>query len=86
MEIILSYPIMQQKIYSKNRLIMKPYGWIDLLTETRINKAKQLLEEGKRVADVGLLVGYKDYSYFYQVFKRVEGIAPTEYKRGMGKG
>ena len=61
-------------------------NFIDLLTETRINKAKQLLEEGKRVADVGLLVGYKDYSYFYQVFKRVEGIAPTEYKRGMGKG
>ncbi len=71
-----------------SRLLKKETGmnFIDLLTETRINKAKQLLEEGKRVADVGLLVGYKDYSYFYQVFKRVEGIAPTEYKRGMGKG
>ncbi len=66
-----------------SRLLKKETGmnFIDILTKTRINKAKQFLEEGKRVAQVGELVGYKDYMYFYQVFKRVEGVAPTEYKK-----
>lgn len=66
-----------------SRLLKKETGmnFIDILTSVRLDKAKQLLEDGSKATAVGSMVGYKDYSYFYQVFKRVEGVSPTEYKK-----
>lgn len=67
-----------------SRLLKKETGsnFVDILTQVRLEKAKQLLNEGIRVAEVGEKVGYAEYAYFYQVFKRFEGISPSEYKRG----
>ena len=66
-----------------SRLLKKETGmnFIDILTSVRLEKAKQLLEDGSKATVVGGMVGYKDYSYFYQVFKKVEGVSPTEYKK-----
>lgn len=54
--------------------------YIDFLTKLKINEAKKYLMEGnKTIKEVGYLVGYEDPNYFSRVFKRVEGISPSEY-------
>ena len=67
-----------------SRFLKKETGsnFVDILARIRMEKAKKLLDEGVRVVEVGEQVGYSDYTYFYQVFKRFEGISPSEYKRG----
>ena len=51
------------------------------LTEYRVEKAKQLLADMSiNIKDVSAEVGYRDSNYFARVFKRSEGITPTEYR------
>lgn len=67
-----------------SRLFKKETGknFLEILTEYRIRKAKYLLEQpGSRVIEVCEQVGYSDYTYFYQVFKRLENMSPSEYKK-----
>ncbi|RXZ79203.1 response regulator [Paenibacillaceae bacterium] len=53
----------------------------DLVSRTRIEVAKQLLQNAKyKLNEVGDLVGFKNYAYFYHVFKRIEGVSPKEFK------
>jgi two-component system response regulator YesN len=67
-----------------SRLISKETGktFMNILTDVRINNAKRLLltEEFHKVSTIAEMVGYKDCSYFIQVFKRHTGLTPTEYK------
>lgn len=47
----------------------------------RIKKAKELLKnDSMSIKEVGYSVGYSDPNYFSKVFKKYEGISPTEYK------
>ena len=55
-------------------------NYIKYLTEVRVERAKKLLLEGKRVTDVCGDVGYNNYRYFSTVFKAETGIAPGKYK------
>ena len=67
-----------------SRLLKKEVGknFTDIITGIRINKAKHLLNEhGSKIIEVGEMVGYSDYAYFYQVFKRIEGISPSQYRK-----
>lgn len=51
------------------------------LTEYRVEKAKTLLADmSTNIKDVSAEVGYRDSNYFARVFKRSEGITPTEYR------
>lgn len=51
------------------------------LTEYRVEKAKALLADMSiNIKDVSAEVGYRDSNYFARVFKRREGITPTEYR------
>ncbi len=51
------------------------------LAEYRIEKAKHLLADvAINIKDISTEVGYRDSSYFTKVFRRVEGITPTEYR------
>lgn len=51
------------------------------LAEYRIQKAKELLADSAvNIKDVGSSVGYRDSNYFTKVFKRIEGLTPTEYR------
>lgn len=71
-----------------SRLFKKETGknFSEILTEYRINRAEYLLQQpGSRVVEVGEQVGYSDYTYFYQVFKRIKGISPSEYKKRVKK-
>ena len=48
----------------------------------RIERAKELLRDVRlQVQQVSGLVGYRDYAYFYQVFKKQTGLSPKEYRQ-----
>lgn len=53
----------------------------DYLHDVRVNQAKSLLKETPfRIFEVSEMVGYKDYKYFVQIFKRVTDLTPTQYR------
>jgi two-component system, response regulator YesN len=71
-----------------SRTLKKETGrnFTDMVSSARIKAAKKLLKvPGNRVNEIAEQVGYKDYAYFYQVFKRLECITPTEYKNSSKK-
>ena len=55
-------------------------SYVKYLTKIRIDKAKELLREGEKVQNVSEQVGYNDYRYFSQVFRKQVGVSPNEYK------
>lgn len=57
-------------------------GFLAYLTNIRMEKAKKLLlSTDFSISDIAEQVGYGDYRVFTKVFKKVEGITPTQYKR-----
>lgn len=55
-------------------------SYVKYLTDLRIKKAKELLDEGMKVMEVSEKVGYYNYRYFCEIFKKYQGITPNEYK------
>ncbi len=56
-------------------------NFIDYLTKLRIEEAKRLLGEKQlSVKEICVEVGYGDPNYFSRIFKKYEGITPTEYR------
>lgn len=59
--------------------------FIRYLTTYRMNKAKELLRcTGKRSSIISMEVGYKDPHYFSYLFKKTQGMTPTQYRGGKG--
>lgn len=59
--------------------------FIKYLTDYRMNKAKELLRcTGKRSSEISMEVGYKDPHYFSYLFKKTQGMTPTQYRGGKG--
>ena len=55
--------------------------FIKYLTDYRMNKAKELLKgTGKRSSEISMEVGYKDPHYFSYLFKKTQGMTPTQYR------
>ncbi|HEX7057656.1 MAG TPA: helix-turn-helix domain-containing protein, partial [Bacilli bacterium] len=55
---------------------------LEYITKLRINKAKELLREGRlRPNEVALSVGYLNERYFSSLFKNETGCTPSEYRR-----
>ena len=51
------------------------------LTELRVEKSKELLADiTVNVKDICTKVGFRDSNYYTKVFKRMEGMTPTEYR------
>lgn len=51
------------------------------LAEYRVGEAKKMLEQPNvNVKEIGARVGYGDNNYFTKVFKRLEGLNPSEYR------
>jgi transcriptional regulator GlxA family with amidase domain len=48
----------------------------------RIDRAKELLEEGQLAVDaISWKVGYEDVAFFNRLFKRITGLTPSAYRR-----
>ena len=57
--------------------------FIKYLTEYRMNKAKELLRcTGKGSSEIAAEVGYRDPHYFSYLFKKTQGMTPTQYRGG----
>ncbi|MDO4515269.1 MAG: response regulator [Lachnospiraceae bacterium] len=57
--------------------------FVKYLTEYRMGKAKELLRcSGKRSSVIAQEVGYKDSHYFSYLFKKTQGMTPTQYRGG----
>lgn len=55
----------------------------DYLTNLRIDKAKELLQNSDmRLSRISELIGYEDEKYFSRVFKKATGLTPREYRKG----
>ncbi len=51
------------------------------ITNRRMEKAKQYIQEGKKnLTEVAFMVGYDDYTYFSRVFRKNTGESPREYR------
>ena len=54
----------------------------DYIAALRIQRAKELLrDESLSIQEIAEIVGYNDYFYFTKVFKKVEGISPSKYRK-----
>lgn len=61
-------------------------NFINYLTLRRVETAKQLLADGRlNIKNICTEVGYNDPNYFSRLFKRFEGVTPTEYREQMLK-
>jgi len=59
-------------------------GYIDFLTECRIEKAKKMIGNAEySLKEIAYEVGFNDPNYFSKVFKKVCGLAPTEYRKAL---
>lgn len=51
------------------------------IAEKRIERGKELIRENSlSLTEISYLVGYDDYTYFNRVFRKIEGISPSEYR------
>lgn len=52
------------------------------ITRRRMDKAKELMkDDANKLEAISFKVGYDDYNYFSRVFRRFEGMSPSEYKK-----
>ncbi|MBD0380838.1 AraC family transcriptional regulator [Paenibacillus sp. WST5] len=55
-------------------------NFIDYLTDLRMEKAKALLRNSEqKIHDIAMQVGYQ-HSYFNRLFKKFEGVTPTQFR------
>jgi YesN/AraC family two-component response regulator len=56
------------------------YPIITYFNKMKIDKAKELLIEGdKKVKEVAYELGYTNEFYFSRIFKKIEGLSPSEF-------
>jgi two-component system response regulator YesN len=54
----------------------------DYLRKVRIEEAKKLLLHSNLLSyEIAERVGFQDYKYFVQIFKKIEGCSPSEFKK-----
>jgi two-component system response regulator YesN len=66
-----------------SRLFKKETGLSisDVIIQERIGKAKQMLEEtGHKITDIAEQVGYTSLGSFSNLFKRIVGVTPQQYR------
>ena len=81
-----------QKLYISSayfsRLFKKEKGitFINYLTDIRMNKAKELIEDTNyKNFEVAEVVGYSEANYFSYSYKKYFGISPSQYRKNMKK-
>lgn len=64
----------------RNAAGLPPHAY---LTQLRVSRAKVLLREGLPIADVAATLGFTDQSHLNRHFKRIVGVTPGQFMRGM---
>lgn len=60
-------------------------NFVEYVTGRRMNRAKQLLKNSEMsIKEVCAEAGYSDPNYFSRIFKKYQGVSPTEYKENVG--
>lgn len=62
----------------RNEVGLPPYEY---LTHLRVARARELLQDGVRVAEAALAVGFYDESQLHRHFRRIVGVTPGAYAR-----
>ena len=73
--------------YYFSKLFKQEQGenFIEYLTRTRMQKARQLLKDQKySIKEICAMCGYSDPNYFSRIFKKYEGVTPSEYRERLG--
>ena len=56
-------------------------NFIEYLTDLRMEKSKELLASpNMSIKDICVSVGYQDPNYFSRIFKKINGVTPSEYR------
>lgn len=59
------------------------YTFVDYLTYFRVKKAAELLKDPTvKIYEAADMVGYTDARYFSQIFRRITGLTPREFREG----
>jgi len=59
------------------------HGFKEHVTQLRLERAMQLLRESElKIADISERVGYPDMRHFSQIFRKKNGMTPSEYRQG----
>lgn len=64
-------------------------NFVNYLEKVRVEKACRLLEQGVRMEDIAVQVGYNSVYVLRSAFKRIKGMTPNDYRKislGGGKG
>ena len=57
-----------------------------LISQRRVQAAKRLLlREDIPISSVAERVGFSDYNYFTKIFKAIEGVTPSAYRKHNGQ-
>tara|TARA_Y100000294_G_scaffold129995_1_gene121911 strand:- start:693 stop:1064 length:372 start_codon:yes stop_codon:yes gene_type:complete len=67
-----------------SRIFKKQLGitCTEYLNKVRITKAKSLLKNAQlSISEIWFLAGYNDLTYFGKVFKNLEGVSPSAYRK-----
>jgi YesN/AraC family two-component response regulator len=59
-------------------------NFVSYVNRLRIQKAKFLMEHtNQKIKEIAINVGLSDYRYFCKIFKEIEQITPTDYKKNL---
>jgi AraC-like DNA-binding protein len=58
----------------------------DYVVSTRLQRAAELLADGVPVGEVARQIGYGHASHFARAFRRLHGVTPSAYARGVRRG
>ncbi len=75
--------LMHYDLYWLSREIKKQTGqnYTDIVQTKRLNQAAYLLKTTKKsVADIAVMVGYENVSYFHRIFQKKYGMSPRQYR------
>lgn len=57
-------------------------GFLEYLTQMRLNESEKLLAESSlSIKEIALAVGYPDEKYYSRLFKKMTGIKPSEFRK-----
>lgn len=60
-------------------------SFVKYFTQIRLNHAKELLAQGDKINHVAEVTGFSNYRYFCDIFKKYEGMTPSQYKGNVRK-